>query len=96
MSINAHRIKKVVYADNGLTFKSGNKLACLIENHPETNDFRNMEGGGILELPLSALKEILNENKDLEPQEIEALTKEIAELEKEGREDGEYIQYDMF
>lgn len=96
MSINAHRVEKVVYAEDGMTFRAGSALASAIEEHPETNDFRNMEGSGVLELPLRALKEILEEKENLEEHEIEVLTKEIAKLEKEGKDNEDYILYDMF
>lgn len=98
MSINAHRIKKVIYEDNAMTFRSVSNLASAIERHPNTADFRNMEGGGIIELPLSALKGILSEaeKNSLDESEIKALTKEIAQLEADGYNDGDYILYDMF
>lgn len=98
MSINAHRIKEVVYEDNAMSFRSGSALASAIENHSDTNDFRNMDSGGILETTLRALKEILAEakKKKLEAHEILALKAEIAMLEAEGKDDDDYIQYDMF
>lgn len=98
MSINSHRILKVIYAEKGLSFRSGSPLGNAIENHAETNDFRNMDGNGVVELPLRALQEILEDQRAylLEVSEIKALKEEIDALRSMGTDESTYIQYDMF
>jgi len=98
MGIRAHRIKEVVYAEQTL-FKAGaGKLGDFLENHGDTNDNRNDSGGGNIEFPFSVLKEALEEKDEigLDDYEVETLKREISDLEKEGKEDDDYILYDLF
>lgn len=97
MGIRAHRIKSIEYAERTL-FKSGGRLGDILENHGDTNDFRNMDGCGKIEFPFRVLKEVLKnaKNNGLADWEIDDLKAEIDELKKTGKEDDDYIEYDMF
>lgn len=97
MSIRAHRIKKIVYA-KGDFFNSDSTLEEAIRGHSTTLTQINDSGGGIIETTLGALKEILTDAVDYElsPDEVRDLTEEIETLEFEGKDNDDYIQYDMF
>lgn len=99
MSITSHRIKKIVYAERAISFRSGDNLGDAILSHPTTNDFRNDDGGGVIEIPLSSLKEIfeLFEEYDLTKEDAEMLKAEIEQISLEGdKTDDDYILYDLF
>lgn len=97
MSTRAHRVKKIIYAE-GQFFNSGSKLADCIREHEEANDQTNHDGGGIIEITLRGLKEILENKKEnkISKEEIKELTDEIAELTEEGKDDDDFISYDLF
>jgi hypothetical protein len=98
MSIRAHRVVKIVHADNSL-FKLGESpLSKFLLNHGDTNDQRNSDGGGMVEFPFRVLKEAKNNAEDigLDQYDIDTLTDEICILENEGKDDEEYLQYDLF
>lgn len=98
MSIRAHRIEKIIYAEKTL-FNSGHgNLSDFLLNHDETNDQRNNDGGGLVEFPFRVLKEALEDRVSLKfnDEEIESLIDEIYDLEKKGKGDYDYIQYDLF
>jgi hypothetical protein len=98
MGVRAHRIKEIVYAEQALFKMGASKLGDFLENHGDTNDNRNQDGGGIMEFPFRVLKEAF-EQKDkigLEEYDIQCLKMEIADLEKEGKEDNDYVCYDLF
>lgn len=95
MGQRAHRIKKIVYAE-GIFFIPGTPLGDAVMNHEETNDFRNQDGGGNIEIPLRCLKDIL-ENSDLNDEDKDTLGLEIIELvQNEKKDDDDYIVYDIF
>jgi hypothetical protein len=99
MALRTHRIERIVYAENGLCAETNSAIFDAIEEHPETNDLRNGDGGGTIELPLFALKEILEEAKEqgtLSKEDIDELEKEINSLVSLGKEDEDYIIYDCF
>ena len=98
MSIRTHRIKEIIYAENAMTIRACTPLFEAIEAHSDTNDFRNYDGGGIIETTVSALKEILKYAKDygLSNEEKKELKNELAEIKKEGKKNDDYILFDMF
>lgn len=98
MSIRAHRVVKIVHADNSL-FKLGESpLSKFLLNHGDTNDQRNSDGGGIVEFPFRVLKEARDNAEEigLEEYDIKTIENEICELENAGKDDEEYLQYDLF
>jgi len=97
MSARAHRVEKIVYAE-GIFFVSGTPLGDAIINYSETNDFRNQDGGGNIEITLGGLQTILGEAEEwgLLPENIADLQDEINDLVSLGKEADEYIVYDIF
>lgn len=97
MGQRAHRIQKIVYAE-GIFFIPGTPLGDAVINHSDANDQRNQDGGGIVEIPLAGLIDILEhaEEMGLSPEDCKELEAEIEELEKAGKEKDEYILYDIF
>lgn len=98
MSIRSHRIVKVIYDDNTMSFQTGDEIYEAIISHGEGCDHTNMDGGGIIEIPLSGLKEILKDKKSysFNKEQIIELKAEIKRLTDKGINDDEYISYDMF
>lgn len=97
MSQRAHRIIKIVYAETTL-FKLGSNLGNAIINHDDTNDFRNQDGGGNIEIPFRGLKQILGNSQALKlsSEEIDELISEIMVLESEDKDLDDYICYDIY
>ncbi len=96
MSVRSHRIKEVIYDESSMNFSSGDALCEAIRSNG--SDKTDMEGGGIIEIPFIALKDIL-ENKgdyDFNEEQIEELTNEVNHLTELGTDDDTYITYDMF
>jgi len=97
MGIRAHRVKKLEYADHTLFKRGAGNLGDFLEDHEETNNQINGEGGQI-EFPFSVLKEALEKAEELklDDYDIETLKAEIDTIEKEGKDDDDYIIYHLF
>lgn len=98
MGIRAHRVKRIEYADQTLFKLGAGKLGDFLLNHGDTNDQRNMEGGGSVEFPFHVLKEALKSAKKLglDQYDIDTLRVEIINIEEEGKDDDDYIEYHLF
>jgi hypothetical protein len=97
MSQRAHRVLKIVYAE-GIFFVAGTPLGDAVTNYSETNDFRNQEGGGNIEITLGGLQTILGEAEEwgLLPEDVSTLQEEINDLISLGKSVDDYIIYDIF
>ena len=95
MSIRAHRILKIQYAETTF-FRAGSTLGEVVR--VMGTDHTGESGGGIIEITVGGLKEIIKDAKDhdLSKNDIINLKEELAELKKEGRNDDDYVQYDMY
>ena len=92
MSIRAHRILKIQYAETTF-FRAGSSLGEAIMNHHETT---RPENGNQIEVTIIGLRQILTDYNSLSEVDQKDLTEEIEILVKEGYDEDEYITYDLF
>lgn len=90
MSTRGYRIAIIQYAERPLfTANNEDPIYNFLENHDDTVDRRNCDGGGQLEVHIDALKEA--RKLDLDDKQRERLEEEIKEAEEK-----EWILYDLF
>ena len=92
MSIRAHRIKKIEYAERPLC-RTDSAIMDAIQNHGEVASTDNPNQ---VEITLSGLKDILAHG-NLDEDDAESLAQEIGDIEKEGElGDDDFVTFDLF